>query len=161
LRLALILDLADDELDLFVDPVIALEAVSTRERAAVGGVNRQPRPVIEGEIWLFELALSPTILTRTASVALMSSTLRNRPPTYLLISIGFSPLCFRRTSFFDLATRQERDEMKGATAREPAPRSVHSAAASGSCGAVNDSAGSGVAPSIGSAAVSSASSDAV
>jgi len=58
LRLALILDLADDELDLFVDPVIALEAVSTRERAAVGGVNRQPRPVIEGEIWLFELALS-------------------------------------------------------------------------------------------------------
>src|SRR5262249_42347941 len=57
LRVALILDLADDEFDLLVDPVVAFETVGTREHAAVGGVARQPGPVIEREVRLVEPAL--------------------------------------------------------------------------------------------------------
>src|SRR5262249_26392414 len=57
LRLTLILDLADDESDFLVDPVVAFVTIGARQCAAVGGIAVQAGAVVEVESWLVVVAL--------------------------------------------------------------------------------------------------------
>ena len=90
LGFVVIFDLAEIQLDVFVDPIPAVGAIGTAQRPRIGYIERQPRIVVEscnGLVILPGLDLHDPDPTRPFLDVL---NLRKGEPMYLLISMIYS-----------------------------------------------------------------------